>query len=178
MVLKRKAVFLDRDGTINKAVIKNSKPLPPSSIEDLELLPGVLEAIPILKKLGYIPVVITNQPDVARGNAKLSTVEVMNQSICKKLRIDHIYMCLHDDGDNCECRKPKPGLILKASLDLDIDLTTSIFVGDRWRDIQAGQAVGCTCYFIDNHYDEPKPNKPFIVVTSLLEVATRIKEQP
>lgn len=178
MVLKRRAAFLDRDGTINRAIIKNSKPFPPSSIEDLELLPGVLDAILILKKLGYVPIVITNQPDVARGNIKLSSIEVINKFICKKLMIDHIYMCLHDEGDNCECRKPKPGLILKASLDLDIDLNTSIFVGDRWRDIQAGQVAGCTCYFIDNRYDEPKPSKPFIEVTSLLEVATRIKEQP
>jgi D-glycero-D-manno-heptose 1,7-bisphosphate phosphatase len=173
--MKNKAVFLDRDGTLNEAIVKEGRPTPPSSSEEIKLITGTKEAISLLKALNFIPVVITNQPDFARGIIKLSRIELVNEIIRRELSIEYFYMCLHDDEDNCLCRKPKAGLLLKAALDLEIDLTCSIMVGDRWRDIEAGQNVGCDCFFIDYNYNETKPNQPFQTVSSLLEVAYKIE---
>jgi D-glycero-D-manno-heptose 1,7-bisphosphate phosphatase len=173
--MSNKAVFLDRDGTLNIAITKKRRPYPPASPKEFEILPGVKDAIKILKNLNYIPVVITNQPDFARGKTTLSEIEELNKILRHELNIEHIYMCLHDDDDKCPCRKPKEGLLLIAAADLDIDIEGSIMVGDRWRDILAGQKAGCTCYFIDNNYDETQPAQPFHAVSSLLEVAYKIR---
>jgi len=173
--MKNKAVFLDRDGTLNRATVKKGRPSPPTSLEEIKLITGTKEAISLLKALNFIPIVITNQPDLARGITTLSRIEQVNEVIHRELNIEYFYMCLHDDNDNCFCRKPKAGLLLKAALDLEIDLTCSIMVGDRWRDIEAGQNVGCDCYFIDYNYNETKPNQPFQTVSSLLEVAYKIE---
>ena len=173
--MKNKAVFLDRDGTLNKAIVKKKRPSPPTSLEEIKLIAGTKEAISLLKALNFIPIVITNQPDFARGKTTLSRIEQVNEIIHRDLSIEYFYMCLHDDDDNCLCRKPKAGLLLKAALDLEIDLTCSIMVGDRWRDIEAGQNAGCECFFIDYDYNETKPSQPFQTVSSLLEVAYKIR---
>jgi D-glycero-D-manno-heptose 1,7-bisphosphate phosphatase len=172
--MANKAIFLDRDGTLNKAILQNGRPLPPGSPTDFELLAGVKEAIGIFRAFSYIPVVITNQPDFARGKTSLNEIQEFNRIIRNELNIDFIYMCLHDDEDNCSCRKPKEGLLLTAAFDLDLDLKHSIMIGDRWRDIEAGQKAGCRCFFIDNNYDETQPYQPFDRVSSILEVANRI----
>ena len=175
--MANKAAFLDRDGTLNSIIMRGGKPFPPTLEKEFELIPGVLEAINILKQLGYIPVVITNQPDIARGKNTIVNVDAINNKLREELQIEYVYVCPHDDDSNCNCRKPKPGLIQQASLELDIDPNISILVGDRWKDIGAGQSAGCKCFFIDNDYDEPRPRQPFIRVTSLLEVTTLIRKK-
>ena len=171
----RMAAFLDRDGTLNKTVWKNGKPRPPYSYTQAEIIPGTLEAIDNLRKLKYIPVIITNQPDVSRGKLSLEDVNFINKKICKLLKIEFIYMCVHDDKDNCECRKPKPGMIFKAAADLELDLSNSILIGDRWRDIHAGQAAGCKSFLIKSNYNELKPNHPYETVSSLLALSKKLK---
>lgn len=173
LTLKR-AVFLDRDGVINTAILKNNRPYPPASLSELRVLPGVSSALEKLRSWDFEIVVITNQPDIARGVVNKALVDEINNALTSLLGIKYFYVCPHDDGDNCDCRKPKPGLIIGAAADLRINLAESFVVGDRWRDISAGQAAGCTCFFIDYSYDEKPPTTPYLSVKSLSEAVELI----
>ena len=172
----RPAVFLDRDGVLNKAFFRDGTPLPPKDLSNVEVLPGVKEAVQLLIKYNFEIVVVTNQPDVARGITSQDSVEAINAYLGKELGIQHFFICIHEDSDGCDCRKPKPGLILNAAKVLDIDLTKSSMVGDRWRDMSAGQAAGCNCFFIDYGYEEKSPVLPFTKVSSLMEATLLILE--
>jgi D-glycero-D-manno-heptose 1,7-bisphosphate phosphatase len=165
----KRAAFLDRDGVINKTILVEGAPRPPKSVEEVSILNGASEAITLLKKHNYLPVVITNQPDIARGSIEISTVTEINQLIGNSLGIENFYMCIHDDSDLCACRKPLTGLIDLAALELNLNVPNSFLVGDRWRDIEAGQKAGCNNFFIDYSYSEREPKKPFTRVSSLLE---------
>jgi D-glycero-D-manno-heptose 1,7-bisphosphate phosphatase len=164
---QRRAVFLDRDGVLNVAPVRNGKPLSPNSLGELELLPGVREACTELKRAGFLLVVATNQPDIARRKIERAQVEAMNNHLRDELGLDDIAMCPHDDADGCACRKPKPGLLLDAAQRHGIDLARSVMVGDRWRDVEAGRGAGCRTVFIDYGYDETRPKRPDVVTTSL-----------
>jgi D-glycero-D-manno-heptose 1,7-bisphosphate phosphatase len=172
----RRAVFLDRDGVINRSVVRNGKPYPPDSLEELEILPGVAEALKDLRNGGFLNVVVTNQPDVATGKQTREAVEKINAFLVERLCIDLIKVCFHADADHCACRKPKPGMLLEAARELAVDLSKSSLVGDRWRDVGAGQAAGCKNYFIDYRYSEKRPDKPYVAVKSLPEAAALILE--
>ena len=164
----KRAVFLDRDGVINRAVVRDRKPYPPASIRELELLPGVADALQRLKRAGYVLVVVTNQPDVARGTTPKEAVSAIHDHLMATLPIDEVRVCYHDDSDGCECRKPKPGLLLQAPR---YDLGASVMVGDRWRDIEAGQRAGCRAsVLVDYNYDEAGC-RPDQRVASLSEAA-------
>jgi D-glycero-D-manno-heptose 1,7-bisphosphate phosphatase len=163
----RPAVFLDRDGVINRGVVRDGKPYPPDRLEDLEILPGVREALARLRTAGYLTVVVTNQPDVAAGKQRREVVDAMHAKLLSELPIDMVKVCFHVDADRCSCRKPQPGMLLEAARELDIDLARSYMVGDRWRDIAAGQAAGCRALFIDYGYAEKSPERPYVPVNSL-----------
>jgi D-glycero-D-manno-heptose 1,7-bisphosphate phosphatase len=169
-----RAVFLDRDGVINRAFIRDGKPYAPTTIEEFELLPSVTKAIAALKNAGFRVIIVTNQPDVGAGKIQRETVEAMHAQIRRECEIDDIRTCYHTEADGCACRKPKPGLLVDAARDWGIDLRRSYMVGDRWRDIGAGQAAGCRTVWIDCGYDEMKPEHPDIVVKSLAEATQRI----
>jgi D-glycero-D-manno-heptose 1,7-bisphosphate phosphatase len=162
----RYAVFLDRDGVIVKAVLKAGIPHPPMSLSEVILVEGVQEGLLSLKRKGYTLIVVTNQPDVARGRQTRGAVEQIHDHLRKALPLDDIRVCYHDDSDSCPCRKPKPGLLVQAAYDFDIKLASSFMIGDRWRDVEAGQRAGCTCLFIDYGYDERKPVMPYVPVAS------------
>jgi len=162
-----KAVFLDRDGVINKSIIKNGKPYPPLTLNEVSLYPGVREAMNALNKNGWLLIVVSNQPDVARGTVKKSLVEEINKYLAQLLPIDDFFVCFHDDIDNCSCRKPLPGLILEAASKYNIDLESSFMIGDRWKDIDAGIEAGCKTIFLDYHYHERKPLKMDYTVSNL-----------
>jgi D-glycero-D-manno-heptose 1,7-bisphosphate phosphatase len=165
----RPAVFLDRDGVINRAVVRAGKPYPPERLDDLEVLPGVGDALARLKEAGFGLVVVTNQPDVARGRQTEEMVNAMHDKLATLLPIDEFRVCWHDDVDGCECRKPKPGLITRAPL---YDLSRSIIVGDRWRDIEAGRRAGCrAAILIDYGYEENGVTEPSVRLGSLSEAA-------
>jgi D-glycero-D-manno-heptose 1,7-bisphosphate phosphatase len=170
----RRAVFLDRDGVINANLERDGRPVAPTTVAEFRILPGVEEAIRRLKHVGYLIIVITNQPDVANGMTQRSTVEAMHDVIRKRLAIDDIRTCFHNDAACCECRKPKPGLIVAAAADHDIDLARSYVVGDRWRDVAAGRAAGCATLFVDYGYKQDGASSPDIVVKSLAEAAAII----
>jgi D-glycero-D-manno-heptose 1,7-bisphosphate phosphatase len=167
-----RAVFLDRDGVLNRVRVREGKPYPPATAEELEILPGVPAALASLRAAGFALIVVTNQPDVARGSALRESVEAMNAQLAKALPIDEWRVCYHDDSDACSCRKPKPGLLTEAAAALAIDLTRSWMIGDRWRDIDAGHAAGCRTVLIDYGYDERPPStEPEFRAASLAEAA-------
>lgn len=149
------AIFLDRDGVINRSIIRNGNPYPPSNLEEFELLPGAIVSLRKLVDAGYLLIGITNQPDVARGTQSREIVEAINSLIKTQLPIVAIYTCYHDNKDNCSCRKPKPGLIFQGAFEYNINLSRSWMVGDRWKDISAGHAAGLRTVFVDYHYNEP-----------------------
>jgi histidinol-phosphate phosphatase family protein len=170
--IKARAVFLDRDGVINRSVIRDGKPYAPSKLEDLEILPGVPQALQDLKRLGYKLLVVTNQPDVSRGTQSPQTMRAMHQTLMAQLPLDDILVCPHTDHDNCDCRKPRPGMLLEAAHRHNIDLGNSFMIGDRWRDIEAGYNAGCKTILIDYGYSERPPDRePDLRVTSLREAA-------
>lgn len=169
-----RAVFLDRDGVINRAFIRAGKPYAPATFEQFELLPGVIDAIAALKNAGFRVIVVTNQPDIGNGKVAREVVEAMNARVRQECRVDDVRVCYHTETDGCTCRKPKPGLLVDAARDWSLDLKRSYMVGDRWRDIGAGQAAGCRTVWIDCGYSEMKPENPDIVVKSLPEAAREI----
>jgi D-glycero-D-manno-heptose 1,7-bisphosphate phosphatase len=167
----RRAVFLDRDGVINRALVRDGKPYPPANLSEMEILPGVLEALVNLHNASFMLIVVTNQPDVARGTTKKAVVEEINRYLATCLPIDEFRTCYHDSGDGCDCRKPLPGVLLAAAKEHDIDLGESYMVGDRWRDTEAGQRAGCKTIFIDYGYAEKQPESVNYRVGSLREAA-------
>jgi D-glycero-D-manno-heptose 1,7-bisphosphate phosphatase len=159
------AVFLDRDGVVNLAVVRDGKPYPPQSVDAVTVAPDVGPALARLKAAGYRLVVVTNQPDVARGVQRRDVVEAINASLASRLPIDEFRVCYHDDPDECECRKPKPGLLLQAPAH---DLSRSVMVGDRWRDIEAGRRAGVgRTVLVENQSGEPCQVEPDVRVPSL-----------
>lgn len=173
----RRAVFLDRDGVLNRAVVYDGRPYPPASLDAFEILPGVQEAVCRLYQAGFLLIGATNQPDVARGTQRREVVEAMNARLLAEMPISAILVC-YEDGDDCARRKPNPGLLLEAAKTFDINLTASFMVGDRWRDIEAGRRAGCQTIFIDRGYQEPRPDpEADYVAADLKEAATWILSQ-
>jgi D-glycero-D-manno-heptose 1,7-bisphosphate phosphatase len=174
----KRAVFLDRDGVINKAIVREGRPHPPASVGETVLAEGAEESLARLRQRGFMLVLITNQPDVGRGMASRESVEEIHRFLFSKLALDDIFVCYHDDKDNCACRKPEPGLILEAATKYSIDIARSYLIGDRWRDIEAGNTAGCRTVFIDHRYNERGPaTEPDIRVQSLCEATDRIVEE-
>jgi D-glycero-D-manno-heptose 1,7-bisphosphate phosphatase len=150
----RRAVFLDRDGVLNAAVVRDGVPHPPRSVDEVEILPGVYDACNRLRAAGFELVVVTNQPDIARGTQTREAVRRINDALLAALPLDEVVICPHDDADGCDCRKPRPGMLVAAAQRRGIDLSASFLVGDRWRDIEAGIRAGCRTLLIDRDYDE------------------------
>jgi len=176
----KKAVFLDRDGVINRSVVKDGKPYPPSIIGDVKILPGVPEALEKLREAGFLLICVTNQPDVARGKQNKEAVEAINELLLESLSLDEIIVCYHDDCDECRCRKPLPGMLLDAAKRFSVNLKESFMVGDRWRDIEAGQNAGCRTVLIEYNYEEKPPlplKPPDVKLGSLSEAADWILQQ-
>jgi D-glycero-D-manno-heptose 1,7-bisphosphate phosphatase len=162
------AVFLDRDGILNRAIVRNGRPYPPARLEEVEILPGISKALLRLADCGFVLIGTTNQPDVARGTQSRNTVESINKLIQYHLPIREIFVCYHDDADNCDCRKPKPGLITQAVEKYGLNRSLSWMVGDRWKDIAAGQSAGLRTIFMDYHYTEfYKGNPPDFKVENI-----------
>jgi D-glycero-D-manno-heptose 1,7-bisphosphate phosphatase len=163
------AVFLDRDGVLNRSMVRNGRPYAPTALDEFELLPGVIEAVRRLRTAGFLLIVVTNQPDVATGAVSASVLDAIHQKLRASLDLDDIKVCCHVEADGCRCRKPRPGMLLEAAREWSIDLNRSFMVGDRWRDVSAGKAAGCTTIFVDCGYEERQVDAPDFVVTSLAE---------
>ncbi|MDB5292380.1 MAG: family hydrolase [Phycisphaerales bacterium] len=156
----RRAVFLDRDGVLIRSYLREGMPHPPVTLEKVEILPGVREALRDLRDAGFKLLVVTNQPDVARGRQTREMVERINSYLMDTLPLDGVYVCYHDNADGCTCRKPAPGMLLQAAGEHGIDLPSSFMVGDRGSDIAAGAAAGCRTILIEHPYSRCDQVKP------------------
>jgi len=171
------AVFLDRDGVINESVVVDGKPYPPATLDAFRYIDGIEQAVAALRDAGYRIIVVTNQPDVATGKQERSVVDAMHAKLRSELGVDDVLACFHTDEHCCECRKPKPGMLIEAGKRWKIDFSRSYMVGDRWRDIEAGAAVGCRTVFIDYGYAEKRPLSPDLTVRSLADATPIILHQ-
>ena len=172
-----RAVFLDRDGVLNRVIFRHGRACPPESVDELQILPGVTRACASLRRAGFALIVVTNQPDVARGSVQKETVERINSELRERLPLDDVRVCFHDDCDNCACRKPAPGLILQAAVDWNINLGASFMVGDRWKDIEAGRRAGCRTILIHDREAREESFSPDHCASSLLEGTGWILDQ-
>jgi D-glycero-D-manno-heptose 1,7-bisphosphate phosphatase len=173
----RRAVFLDRDGVLNRAIVRDGKPYPPRTLDEFELVEDAREQLARLKELGYMLIVVTNQPDLKRNGYSRELLDTIHARLQASLPLDDIRVCLHDNEDQCECRKPKPGLLVEAAKDHGVDLAQSFMIGDRWRDVDAGAAAGCASIWIDCNYDERGPAGKAIRVGSLREAVDVVVRQ-
>jgi D-glycero-D-manno-heptose 1,7-bisphosphate phosphatase len=174
----RRAVFLDRDGVLNRSVVRDGKAYPPDSVETLEILPGVPEALAALKAAGFLLLVVTNQPDVSKGIQTVNGVEAIHKRLRAELPLDDIFVCYHDEADACDCRKPAAGMLLRAAARYGLYLPFCFMVGDRWRDVDAGHRAGCRSILVDYGYAERGPSRePDATVRSLSQAADWILAQ-
>jgi D-glycero-D-manno-heptose 1,7-bisphosphate phosphatase len=169
--VSQSAVFLDRDGVLVETSVRDGVPQPARSVEELQILPGVEQACERLREAGFVLIVVTNQPDVARGTLTADAVEEMHRELRQRLPLDDVAVCFHDDADGCDCRKPQPGMVLAAAERWGIDLATSFLVGDRWRDVEAARRAGCCAIFVDRGYAETIASEPDARVRNLEEAA-------
>ena len=168
----RRAVFLDRDGVVNRSDVREGKPFAPLRVEEFDILPGVADAVDELKEAGFLVIVTTNQKDIGEGLASMEVLEAMHDKLRDAVAVDDICVCVC--GDHCRRYKPKPGMLLDAARQWGIDLAASIMVGDRWRDVDAGKAANCLTYFIDCGYDESLNQTPDHTVSDLPGAARHI----
>lgn len=171
------AVFLDRDGVLNAPVVRAGKPYPPRAVSEIVILDRVPEACRALRSAGLLLIGVTNQPDIARGTADANTVKAINAVVAEQAGLDTIVLCPHDDADGCGCRKPLPGMIFSAAREWDVDLSHSVMVGDRWRDIEAGKAAGVATVLIERAYDERQACGADLAVESLAAAVDWITER-
>ncbi len=172
------AVFLDRDGVLNQARVTNGKPGAPRNVDEFVIPPDRAECLKELKRRGFALIVVTNQPDAARGRQSVAAVEEMHRRLQAELPVDDILVCFHDDQDNCACRKPLPGLMMEAQRKYHLDLSRSFLIGDRWKDVDAGNAAGLRTVFIDYNYSERGPStEPSVRVSSLREAVDWISSE-
>ena len=174
----RRAVFLDRDGVINRMVVQNGMPHPPSAVEQFELYEDVQDGCARLKAANFLLVVITNQPDVGRGTQTRETVDAMHEKLRAAVpALDAIEVCFHGGtsfGQVCDCRKPKPGMLLRAAARYGIDLDRSFLIGDRWRDVDCARAAGCRAIFIQRGYKETLREAPDFIVANFNDAVSAV----
>lgn len=160
-------MFLDRDGTLITAPTSDDGM--PGAVRDsgqLELTKGAAKFCAALREAGVPLFMATNQPDVSRGLVARYTVEQINQILATTLEITAVAVCWADD-DSDPCRKPNPGMLLDLAETHGIDLAASVMIGDRWRDVEAGQAAGTATVFIDRGYQERPPDSPDLTVREI-----------
>jgi D-glycero-D-manno-heptose 1,7-bisphosphate phosphatase len=173
---QRRGVFLDRDGVIVIPEFKSGRSFAPKRLVDFRFYPQAAVSLQRLKRAGFILAVVTNQPDVGNGLIPRSEVDAMHETMTRELPLDAVKACFHGQAERCDCRKPKPGMLLEAAMELGINLKKSFMVGDRNSDVEAGRAAGCATVFIDLGYAEPAPDAPDYVVHSIAEAADVIIE--
>lgn len=176
--VSRRAVFLDRDGVLNRPVVRDGLPFPPANLGEFQLYPDVAEGCQQLKEAGFLLIAVTNQPDVGRGTQTRESVEAIHGKLRADLpALDGIEVCFHagaSHGEPCDCRKPKPGMLLHAAATHGIDLKGSFLIGDRWRDVDCARAAGCRAVLIDHGYRERLREKPDFTVATFREAVAII----
>ena len=165
-----KAIFLDRDGIINRAVVLDRKPYAATRLKEVFVVEGIKDLIKRWHDENYLVIVLSNQPDIANHVVSKSKVDKINNYLKSQVLFDDVFVCPHNDKDNCDCRKPKTGLFMQAVQKYPINFSKSYVIGDRWRDIESGNAVGCKTIFVDYDYNEKKPENPDIIVKKVSDI--------
>jgi D-glycero-D-manno-heptose 1,7-bisphosphate phosphatase len=173
-----KAVFLDRDGVLNEALVRGGKPFSPMTMAEVVVPSDVPDALAMLRQHGFRLIMVTNQPNIARGTQSRESVYAINRHLQEGLGLDAVEVCEHDDADHCDCRKPNPGMLLRAAKRDHIALTESFMVGDRWRDVEAGRRAGCRTILIGHGYSETFKSPPDAAVATFGEAVDWILAQP
>ncbi|MCA9461647.1 MAG: HAD-IIIA family hydrolase [Nitrospira sp.] len=172
----KQAVFLDRDGVINDAIIRNGKPYAPTTWEEFKIFPEVPGALQTLAQAGFLLIVATNQPDVGRGLIRRMLVDDMHRQLMETFPLDDIRVCYDTEESGSPYYKPRPGMLLEAAKEFGVDLSKSYMVGDRWRDVGCGLAAGCFTIWIDRGYTEPVRYEPHATCGNLQEAVSIILE--
>lgn len=171
--VKEAAIFFDRDGVLIDAPIIDMKPTSSQVLKDIKLCKDIKKICNYYMNKYYL-IMVTNQPDASKGiNSKKNILEI-NNFLKKKLNLDSVFVC-YSANDKCFDRKPNPGMILKAQLKYKINLKKSFMIGDRWRDVGAGNKAGCTTIFVDRNYSEKLSYKPNYSILKLKEIFSIIK---
>jgi D-glycero-D-manno-heptose 1,7-bisphosphate phosphatase len=182
---RERAVFLDRDGVLNEVVGAGDRAVSPSSSSELTVVPGARSVLAPLRQLGWLLVVVTNQPDVARGLLTLAEAVAMTEAVVEAVGVDDAFLCVHDRGDECACRKPKAGLIRAAADVWGIDTARSWLFGDRWVDVGAAAAAGARSILLERPYSwdasggvgAPPDLRPDHVVETLADAVAILLEE-
>ena len=172
-----RAVFLDRDGVLVVPEFRDGRSFAPRRIADFRLYKEAAPCLERMKTAGFRLVVVTNQPDVGNGLVERAVIEEMHHRLATALPVDAIEVCYHAPTDNCDCRKPKPGMLLRAAARDRVALATSFLLGDRWRDIEAGRRAGCRTILIGSGYGEAQKSRPDVAVATVGEAADWILAQ-
>jgi len=171
--LKNKAVFFDRDGVLNHLVKRDGSFYSPQKFEDFHIIDDAIEIVDSVHKMGYLAIVISNQPDISRGKQKQSELDKMTQLLNDKTNIDDIFYCTHDNSNRCNCRKPAPGLFIAAQKKYNINFNESFMIGDTWKDVEAAKNVSISMILFDRTYNQNLED--VIRVKSLTETISLIK---
>jgi len=148
-----KAIFFDRDGVLNELVERNGGFYSPRKLSDFKIINNAAKVTKKTNLLGFVNIVISNQPDVSRGHMSKKELEKMTDRLSNKLSLDDFFYCIHDDSDLCNCRKPAAGLLEQAIKKWDIDLKKSLLIGDTWKDAEAANKVNVKCLLLDRVYN-------------------------
>ena len=171
------AVFLDRDGVLNRGYVRDGKSYAPRNIKDFRLLPYAIPSVKKLREAGYLVIVVTNQPDINNGLIARETVNEMHIQLKSKTLVNDILLCPHSREENCDCRKPKAGMLIEAAKKYNINLKKSFMIGDRASDIAAGLEAGCRTIFINRKYNETAPVTQEITFLSIKSATNYIIKQ-
>lgn len=155
--MSRRAVFFDRDGVILKPMVENGVPRPPYSVAEYKeksgLVPGARAAVAAARAVGFLAILVTNQPDLTYGKITKEDFEYIQGEVAA-LPFDDIFICFHAREERCNCKKPKPGMLLEAAKKWHIDLARSFMIGDTASDLGAGRAAGCKTILLDYSYNQ------------------------
>jgi D-glycero-D-manno-heptose 1,7-bisphosphate phosphatase len=176
--MTRRAAFLDRDGVLVEPLVRNNRAIAPFSLDEFRLVPDAGLQVTRLARAGLLPIVVTNQPEVARGIIAPVVLEEMHERLRRAVPVEDIFVCAHDGPDGCGCRKPKPGMLVAAAEKWGIDLAHSFMVGDRGSDVEAGQAAGCYTVLIERPYSGAAAPSARVsdLATAVDAVLARLKE--
>lgn len=173
--MSRRAVFLDRDGVLTEAIVRDNRAYAPVTLSEFRLVVDAAEQVARLRAAGLVCIVFTNQPEVARGTLAKNVLEDMHRRLRTEVSVDDVFVCEHDSTEGCDCHKPRTGMIYEAAARWGISVAASFVVGDRWRDIEAGRAAGCYTVLIQRSYSQC--SSADVSVSGLKEAVDVILEQ-